>query len=216
MASHASVSRPARFRPETLDMYKVRLFTLLFLIAGPALAQDGKELIELLQKGGYTIFFRHSITDGTDPNKVNPPNENLRDCNTQRPLNELGREQARLIGEKFREFRIPVGDVYASVICRCEETARLAFGKVTAVDWMVLRGTSPLHELERQMQRLPSTGFFSRTPSEKNNVYVGHAQTLTQRLIGPMLPRLFLSEGEGVVYDPQNSRYLGRIFPSRW
>ncbi len=201
---------------KTSDMYKVWLFALLFLIAGPALPQDGKELIELLQKGGYTIFFRHSITDGTDPNKVNPPNENLRDCSSQRPLNESGREQARLIGEKFREFRIPVGEVYASVVCRCEETARLAFGRATAVDWMVLRGSAQMHELERQMQRVPSTGFFSRVPSEKNNVYVGHGQTLSQRLIGPMLPRLFLTEGEGVVYDPQNSRFLGRIFPSRW
>jgi len=29
----------------------------LLLIAGPALPQDGKELIELLQKGGYNDFF---------------------------------------------------------------------------------------------------------------------------------------------------------------
>ena len=198
-------------------MFKGLLITFLLLLAGPAWPQHGKEFIELLQKGGYTIFFRHSITDGADPHKVNPPNENLRDCTTQRPLNELGREQAKLIGEKFREHQIPVGDVYASVVCRCEETARLAFGTVIAVDWMVLRpGSDRLTELERQLQSVPSTGFFSRTPSEKNNVYVGHAQTLTRSLVGSTLPRLFLAEGEGVVYDPQNRRYLGRINPSRW
>jgi len=48
-------------------------------------------------------------------------------CSSQRPLNESGREQARLIGEKFREFRIPVGEVYASVVCRCEETVAIGF-----------------------------------------------------------------------------------------
>lgn len=198
-------------------MFKGLLIAFLLLLAGPVRSEDGKELIELLQKGGYTIFFRHSITDGADPHKVNPPNENLRDCSTQRPLNELGREQAKRIGEKFRELGIPVGDVYASVVCRCEETARLAFGKAIAVDWMVLRpGSDRLAELERQLQSVPSTGFFSRTPSEKNNVYVGHAQTLTRRLVGSMFPRLSLAEGEGVVYDPQNGRYLGRINPSRW
>jgi hypothetical protein len=200
-----------------LVMLRALLLALLLQLAGPAWSQDGKDLIELLQKGGYTIFFRHSITDGADPNKVNPPNENLRDCTTQRPLNELGREQAKLIGEKFRAHQIPVGDVYASVVCRCEETAQLAFGKVIAVDWMVLRpGSDRLTELERQLQSVPSTGFFSRVPSEKNNVYVGHAQTLTRRLVGPMLPRLSLAEGEGVVYDPKNGRYVGRINPSRW
>lgn len=106
--------------------------------------------------------------------------------------------------------------MYASVVCRCEETARLAFGTVIVVDWMVLRpGSDRLSELERQLQIVPSTGFFSRKPSEKNNVYVGHAQTLTRSLVGLTLPRLFLAEGEGVVYDPQTRRYLGRIDPSR-
>ena len=131
-------------------MFRCLFFLLLLQLVGPAWSQHGKEFIELLQKGGHTIFFRHSITDGADPHKVNPPNENLRDCTTQRPLNELGREQAKLIGEKFREHQIPVGDVYASVVCRCEETARLAFGTVIVVDWMVLRpGSDRLSELER-------------------------------------------------------------------
>ncbi|MEY3664036.1 MAG: hypothetical protein RLZZ153_218 [Pseudomonadota bacterium] len=38
-------------------MFKGLLITFLLLLAGPVRSEDGKELIELLQKGGYTIFF---------------------------------------------------------------------------------------------------------------------------------------------------------------
>ncbi len=43
-----------------------------------------------------------------------------------------------------------------------------------------------------------------------------HQNTLQDGWVGSTLPRLFLAEGEGVVYDPQTRRYLGRIDPSRW
>jgi hypothetical protein len=198
-------------------LIKALLSVLLVVSCSHAFAQHGKDLIEMLKGGGFTIFFRHSITDGADPKKSNPPNETLRDCNTQRPLNEQGREQALLIGEKFKEHGIPVGDVYASLVCRCEETAKLAFGKATAVEWMVLgRGVSTQPELQKQMLTIPSTGFFTKVPTDKNNIYVGHAQTLTQRMIGPLFPRIFLSEGEGIVFDPSNKQFIGRISPSSW
>lgn len=49
-------------------------------------------------------------------------------CSTQRNLSEEGRRHARRIGEEFRKRQIPVGRVLSSPWCRCQETARLAFG----------------------------------------------------------------------------------------
>ena len=116
-----------------------------------------EDVINKLKQGGYTIFFRHSITPGKDPHKVNPPGENIYNCSTQRPLTDEGREQAKLIGAKFKEHGIPVGEVYASIICRCEETAKLAFGKATAVTWMITGPrTSSLPELKKELLRKPA------------------------------------------------------------
>ncbi|MDF3076099.1 MAG: hypothetical protein K0S54_3766, partial [Alphaproteobacteria bacterium] len=56
------------------------------------------------------------------------------DCPRQRNLNPLGRAQSALIGDDFKALNIPVGRVIASPFCRCMDTARIAFGKVTLAD----------------------------------------------------------------------------------
>jgi broad specificity phosphatase PhoE len=52
----------------------------------------------------------------------------LTDCSTQRNLTDAGRAHARRVGETFRARAIPVDRVLSSPWCRCQETARLAFG----------------------------------------------------------------------------------------
>jgi broad specificity phosphatase PhoE len=51
----------------------------------------------------------------------------LRDCQTQRNLDEVGRTQARELGERFRTHRVTVGAVLSSQWCRTRDTAELAF-----------------------------------------------------------------------------------------
>ena len=169
-------------------------------------------LIERLQSGGLNLFFRHAITDGQDPYKVNPPHETLSSCATQRPLNEAGRAQAREIGRRINDLGIPIGDVYASPVCRCEETARLAFGRVTTVDWLVVRRGQGMARLNQALRSVPSTGFFTKTPSGRNNVFVGHAITFAEHLVGQEFGRPHLEEGEALVIEPGDPpRVLGRI-----
>ncbi|MDX1465329.1 MAG: histidine phosphatase family protein [Halomonas sp.] len=62
---------------------------------------------------------RHALAPGIG----DPANFRLSDCTTQRNLSEAGREQARRIGERFRERGIEVGEVRSSRWCRCLETA---------------------------------------------------------------------------------------------
>ena len=179
-------------------------------------AQD-QLLIEKLQQGGLNIFFRHAITPGKDPVKFNPPTERPRDCSSgSRQLNDEGREQSRRIGQRIKELNIPIGEVYASSFCRCEETAQLAFDRFTSTDWLVVRPGVFKPDLDRALRSIPTQGFLNKAPSGKNNVYVGHGVTFTQGVLssdfGLSEARIFLEEGEAAVFQPGDKpRVLGKI-----
>ena len=74
-----------------------------------------------LARGGHVALMRHALAPGIG----DPADFRLGDCTTQRNLSEAGREQARRIGERFRERGIEVSEVRSSRWCRCRETARL-------------------------------------------------------------------------------------------
>ena len=93
--------------------------------AVPAQQIPGGELLTLLRKGGYVLYFRHTSTDFSRDDARSRSED---DCDNQRPLTDQGREEARQIGAAFRELGIPVGRVLASPRCRTMETATLAFG----------------------------------------------------------------------------------------
>lgn len=69
----------------------------------------------------YAVLLRHAIA----PSTGDPANFQLDDCSTQRNLSEEGRQQARAIGQAFRDRNIPVKQVFSSQWCRCLETAEL-------------------------------------------------------------------------------------------
>ena len=107
----------------------------LVLAAGDPVAADDEALWTLLRGGGQVIMLRHAGTIGTFGD---PPGFRLEDCSTQRNLTEAGREQARKIGEVFRAREVPIARVLSSSVCRCLDTARLAFGR--AEPWWPLLG----------------------------------------------------------------------------
>jgi hypothetical protein len=174
-------------------------------------------LIERLQQGGLNIFFRHAITPGNDPVKFNPPTERPHDCSAgSRQLNDEGRAQSRRIGQRIKELNIPIGEVYASSFCRCEETAKLAFDRLTSTDWLVVRPGVFKPDLDSALRSIPTQGFFKKVPSGKNNVYVGHGVTFTPGVLssdwGLSEARIFLEEGEAAVFEPGDKpRLLGKI-----
>lgn len=152
-----------------------------------------------LQAGGYIIFFRHAITPGQDPFKENPPNERVEDCSSQRQLNEAGREQAKIIGEKFRQYNIPVGEVFSSQFCRCYETAQIAFGKYKILDWIA---KYDLNSIDRELRRAPTDG--------TNRVYVGHHLNV-DKLYQKRWRKVLLKEGEAIVVNPRKAEIIGII-----
>lgn len=97
---------------------------LLLILATPAKADDA--VWRLLQGGGQVVVLRHATTV---PGVGDPANFKLGDCSTQRNLSDAGREEARRLGQAFRQRGIGIGLVLSSAWCRCIDTAQLAFGK---------------------------------------------------------------------------------------
>ena len=82
---------------------------------------------DALRAGGYAVLIRHASAPGFG----DPPEFRLGDCSTQRNLSDAGREESRRLGARFMKENVPIAEVLSSRWCRCVDTAKLAFGKVT-------------------------------------------------------------------------------------
>ncbi|HSP58200.1 MAG TPA: histidine phosphatase family protein [Halomonas sp.] len=76
---------------------------------------------QALAQGGHVALIRHAPAPGIG----DPPGFVLERCETQRNLSAQGRQQARALGEAFRERDIKVAAVHSSRWCRSLDTARL-------------------------------------------------------------------------------------------
>ena len=178
----------------------------ILLIITPGLAAgDPNEAWAALVKGGHVAVIRH----GNAPPGYggDPPGFRFDDCKTQRNLDDIGREQARALGEAFRKHGVRVDRIVSSPVCRCLETGQLmAVGSVETA-WALLpdAGPSPVRFLE--LKEMVSSW---RGPGTL--VLVTHALT-----VGP-LTGFLPGQGETVVLQPtpgspRGGSLVGRIAP---
>jgi len=169
-------------------------------LAGPA-------LLAALRAGGYIIYFRHTSTDfGQNDDQMT----GYEDCAKQRNLTDAGRDEARAIGQSFRDLSIPVGDVLASPFCRTMETARLMFGRAQAS--VAVRGGPPSAEGGRYdaLKQLLSTPIARGA----NLVIASHGNPFRAVVGGP-----YLAEGEAAVIEPlgeRGFRVVARVTKDHW
>ena len=104
----------------------IKLYLIIFILLNSVVKADSsQDLIKELENGGKLIFIRHAYAPGGgDPN-----NFNINYCNTQRNLNDNGKEQAKKIGNFFLKNKILIDKIYSSEWCRCKETSLIAFKK---------------------------------------------------------------------------------------
>src|SRR5215470_5005594 len=114
----------------------------LWLIAAPMEAvADERDTWAALVSGRLIALVRHG---NAPPGYGDPPGFKIDDCATQRNLDEVGRAQARAIGEAFRRHGVQVDKILSSPLCRCLETARLmALGPVESVLTVAASDRSP-------------------------------------------------------------------------
>ncbi|MGH2600565.1 MAG: hypothetical protein ACRDJ9_14415 [Dehalococcoidia bacterium] len=124
-------------------------------------------------------------------------------------MRETGLRDARTIGDGFRTAEIPVGAVYASELCRAQETAYIAFGRagllpalnLCCVDGRPLSNQQRLEFIRRMVTLAPPDGV--------NTVIVAHG-------VGIMAD---LAMGEAAIYKPDGeggASRLARVMPGEW
>ncbi len=153
---------------------------------------------------GSIVLFRHATAPGTG----DPPGFKLGDCSTQRNLDDVGRAQAKRIGEQFRERKLRVGQVLTSQWCRTRDTAELAFPGAWAED------ASFNSFFEDRSRSDPQTAAALKTLSGWKGpgvlVVVTHQVNITA------LTGIVPSSGEGVVVRPKHRGgidVVGRVMP---
>lgn len=175
----------------------------LLLSSAAALAEEASVLWSALADGGHVALMRHAEAPGFG----DPDNFALEDCDTQRNLSAAGRDQARAIGDRFRDHGIAVARVHSSQWCRCLETAGLlALGDVIP--------TPALNSFFRDRERGPQqTASVRRLIDEATGrqplVLVTHQVNITA------LTGIVPASGEIVVVKPHGEELAvsGRIRP---
>lgn len=103
-----------------------RFWFVLLACALSASANADEALWAKLKAGGNVVLIRHASTvEGLG----DPPGFKIGDCTTQRNLSDAGRDEARRLGRQFKFRAINFTTARSSQWCRCQETARLAFGE---------------------------------------------------------------------------------------
>lgn len=171
------------------------------LIVAPGLAAgESVEGWAPLVKGGHVALIRH----GNAPPGYggDPPGFKIDDCKTQRNLDELGRQQARGLGEAFRNHGVRVDRILSSPWCRCLETARLMAVGPVETSWALVPDREPsvgvrLLELKQIVSAWRGPGTL---------VLVTHAFTV--RALMGFLP----DQGEVTVLKPESGSPAGADF----
>ena len=142
---------------------------------------------------GGVLLIRHASTEA---GLGDPPGFTLGQCSTQRKLSQAGRDEALAIGAWFRQHRLAVQSVLSSQWCRCQDTARLAFGHYQ--DWPALNSTfRGQGQHEQQLQLLRER--LRQLPAGQLEVWVTHQVIMTG------LTGAYPAMGEGFLVDRAGS-----------
>ena len=125
--------------------------------------------------GDKIILIRHALAPGGG----DPEGFNIKDCRTQRNLNEIGINQSKKIGKLFEEKKIKIDQVLSSQWCRCKDTAKYAFGNFKEFTALNSTFQSPYDKNEgNQLNELYD--FVSKWDGKgKNLVLVTHYSIIT-------------------------------------
>ena len=169
----------------------------------PIKAESNQNLIAELKKGGKLIFIRHAYAPGGG----DPENFNLYDCNTQRNLSQSGRDQAKKIGNFFKDNKIPIDKIFSSEWCRCKETASIAFNKYEIKNFLNSFFSSQFAKNKvPQMKKLKN--FIKNWDENKNLIFVTHYVVISESLnYTPSSGEIIVSNKDLKVIDTIKTEY---------
>ena len=154
---------PSRLSVSAFPRIALRVALAAAALGGGALPSQAADTFEVLRKGGYTLFFRHTQSDWRDARAAAPQLPGAKSaqpqlpgggkaavkidksdtCAGERQLSEEGRADARALGIAVKSLNLPISEVTAASLCRMQETAKIAFGAPkTALDLAPRPGVS--------------------------------------------------------------------------
>ena len=172
------------------------------------------EPVDLLKRGGVTLYLRHAQSDWAGEGANTAGARQLvagRDCSLERNLTEEGRADARALGLALKGLSLKIADIEAADLCRAIETARLAFGEPRTIPGIAARdgAIAPLGAQSAALEKALRPLVAERTL----RVIIGDYQA-AQAMFG-----LTLAEGEGLIVKTDASgkaEPLARISISDW
>ena len=158
-----------------------------------------EKLVKFLKDGEKIIFVRHAIAPGSG----DPENFDIKNCKTQRNLNNEGIKQSKKIGLFFTENKIQIDKVLTSEWCRCKDTAKYAFNYYTTFD--ALNSFYDARFMKNKAKQIKDLKkYISSWNSKKNLVLVTHFVVISETL------NMGSTSGEIVVSD-KNYNIIGSI-----
>ena len=159
-------------------MRLLNFILIIFLILTNGIKADTEfEVLKNLKNGGNLIFIRHAYAPGGG----DPDHFDINDCSTQRNLSGDGREQAKNIGNYFKENLIPIDKVISSEWCRCKETAEIAFEKFETNKFLNSFFSEKFSKnRKKQIKNLKK--YINEWDGNKNLVFVTHYVVISEAL----------------------------------
>ncbi|MEY3611345.1 MAG: hypothetical protein RJB14_1067 [Pseudomonadota bacterium] len=159
--------------------------------AQPAPNASRSQLLALWRQSGGVLLIRHAATES---GLSDPPGFVIGQCRTQRNLSEAGRQASRALGVWLQAQNFKPDAVRSSQWCRCQDTARLAFGAYE--DWPALNSTfAGQGDSAAQQQALRER--LQALPAGRTEVWVTHQVNMTG------LTGAYPGMGEGFLVDRQ-------------
>ena len=182
----------------------INIISIFFIyITSSVEAESSENLIKELKLGNKLIFIRHAYAPGVG----DPKNFKIKDCQTQRNLNEDGKKQAKKIGDFFVKNKIPFDKVYSSEWCRCKDTALIAFKEFETKDFLNSFYSKKFSKNKKeQIENLFK--FVKKIPNFKNTIFITHYVVISETLnYKPSSGEIIIADKEFNKIDSMEVKY---------
>jgi phosphohistidine phosphatase SixA len=158
---------------------------------------QGEALVDELRRGGYVIFLRHAHTD---PDQADTDPFHLDNTKAQRHLTDVGRREARSLGQAFRALGIPIDRVWSGEFCRTRDTAALLEVAEVTTSPDLTEGGHVFSETENRRRAEALRRLLATPPRSGRNTLIVSHNTNLQEAAGKEFGDL--GEGESIVFRP--------------
>ena len=153
-------------------------------------SEVSQEILDILKSGNNTIYMLHTYNHpptgenweiSHDLLYLFGDNKNNEAILENTCLKKKGEIEAINIGQIFKKFNIPVGEVYVSPLCRNIQTANLAFEKITdKYNFLLYPDIMKKEDVEKNEEWTKK--LFFRKPKNGNKIIIGHGGIITNTL----------------------------------